>query len=375
MSIEIKKVSSKKELKEFVKFAFKLYKNNPYYIPSLTFDELNTFDTKKNPAFDFCEADFFLAYKDGEIAGRTAVILNKDTNKWWKQEHARFGWFDVIDDIEVTKALIETAENWAKEKGMKALKGPLGFCDLDHEGMLVHGFDELGTFATIYNFPYYPQHMEQLGYVKDVDWKEYQITMPTEIPERYTRMAAIVSQKFGVRTVSCKSSRELVKKYGDKIFQLWNDTYNVLYGYAPLTEKQVKYYIKMYLSFIRPDLISVIVDKDDNVIGMGITIPSLSKAFQKANGKLLPFGFIHLLKSIRKNDMVDLYLMGIHPDYQGKGLNSLIFADLVPKFIKNGFKFAETNPELENNGKIQVLWSEFGPRHHKTRRVYIKEFN
>lgn len=373
MSIEIKKVSSRKELKEFTRFALRLYKNNPYYIPSLTFDELNTFDPKKNPAFDFCEADFFLAIRDGEIVGRIAAILNKDTNKWWKQEHARFGWFDVIDDIEVSRALIETVEQWARDKGMKSLKGPLGFCDLDHEGMLVDGFDQIGTFATIYNYPYYPVHMEQLGYQKDVDWKEFLITIPDQIPERYTRMAAIVSEKYDLHLAQFKNSNDLVKRYGQKIFNLWNDTYNVLYGFAPLTDRQVKYYIKMYLSLLRSELVSIIVDKDDNVIGMGISIPSLSKAFQKSKGKLLPFGFIHLLKALRKNDTVDLYLMGIHPDYQGKGLNSMIFADLVPKYIKNGYKFAETNPELEKNGRIQVLWSEFNPRHHKTRRVFIKD--
>jgi GNAT superfamily N-acetyltransferase len=374
MSIEIKKVTSKKEMKEFVRFSLKLYKNNPYYIPSLTFDEINTLDRTKNPAFDFCEADYFIAKRNGEVVGRIAVILNNDTNKWWNQQHARFGWFDVIDDVEVTKALLTAAEQWAKDKGMNALKGPLGFCDLDHEGMLINGFDQIGTFATIYNYPYYPVHMEQLGYKKDVDWKEFLITMPTDLNERYMRMAKIVADKYNLRSVTAKNPKELVAKWGDKIFGLWNDTYKVLYGYAPLTDKQVKYYIKMYLSFIKTELVSIIVDKDENVVGMGIALPSLSKAFQKCKGSLFPFGFIHLLNAIKKNDIVDLYLMGIHPDYQKKGLNAMIFADLVPKFIKNGYKFAETNPELETNSHIQQLWSEFGPKHHKTRRVFIKEW-
>lgn len=374
MSLEIREVKSAKELKAFVKFSLKLYQENPYYVPSLIFDEINTFNPKKNPAFDFCESALFVAVRDGEIVGRVAGIINNDTNKWWDQEHARFGWFDVVDDQEVTKALLDTVEKWAKSRGMKALKGPLGFTDLDHEGMLVEGFNEMGTFATIYNHDYYPKHLENLGFRKDVDWKEYQITMPDVIPERYNRMAAIVSQKFDLRVVKFKTSKELVKVYGIKIFKLWNDTYNVLYGYSPLNDKQINYYIKMYLSFVRPDLVSIIVDKEDNVVGMGIAIPSLSKAFQKTKGKIFPFGFIHLLKALKKNDIVDLYLMGIHPDYQGKGLNSLIFADLVPIFIKNGYKLAETNPELEENGKIQQLWSEFNPRHHRRRRVYIREF-
>jgi GNAT superfamily N-acetyltransferase len=374
MRLEIKEVHTAKELRDFIHFPLKLYKNDPYYVPSLNFDEKNTFNPKKNPAFDFCESTCFLAIRDGEIVGRIAAILNKDTNKFWKQEHARFGWFDVIDDLEVTKALIEVAENWAKAKGMKAIKGPLGFCDLDHEGMLIEGFDEMGTFATIYNYDYYPKHLEKLGFHKDVDWKEYQITMPDQMPGRYARMAAIVSGKYNLHTVKFKKASELVKTYGAKIFKLWNDTYNVLYGFAPLTDRQVKYYIKMYLSLARADLISLIIDKDDNVVGMGIAIPSLSKAFQKANGRILPFGFIYLLKALRKNDIVDLYLMGIHPDYQGKGLNAIIFADLVPIFIKNGYKLAETNPELEKNGRIQVLWSEFDKRQHRRRRVFIKEF-
>lgn len=374
MSLEIREVKTAKELKAFIKFSLKLYKENTCYVPCLTYDETNTFNPKKNPALDFCDAIKFVAIRDGEIVGRIAGIINHDTNNWWKQEHARFGWFDVIDDQNVTKALLDAVGAWAKEKGMNALKGPLGFTDLDHEGMLVEGFDEMGTFATIYNYDYYPRHMENLGYRKDVDWKEYQITMPDQIPDRYTRMAAIVAQKYDLRVVKFKTASALVKKYGEKIFKLWNDTYNVLYGFAPLTDKQVHYYIKMYLSFVRSDLVSIIVDKDDNVVGMGIAIPSLSKAFQKTKGNIFPFGFIHLLKALRKNDLVDLYLMGIHPDYQGKGLNSMIFADLVPIFIKNGYKLAETNPELEENGRIQVLWADFNPRHHRRRRVYIKEF-
>jgi len=373
MSIEIKRVTSKSDMLKFIKFPLKLYKNNPYFIPALNFDELNTFNPKKNPAFDFCEADCFLALKNGEVVGRTAAILNKDVNKYWKQEHARFGWFDVIDDIEVTKALIETVEEWAREKGMKAIKGPLGFCDLDPEGMLVHGFDQLGTLATIYNYDYYPKHLEQLGFSKDIDWKEFLVDIPDQISDRYTRMADILANKYDLHIAKLKSNRQLIKQYGEKIFQLWNETYNVLYGFAPLTKRQEKYYIGIYLSLIRIDLISLIVDKNDDIIGFGISLPSLSKALQKAKGKLFPFGFLHILKAMRKNDTVDLYLMGVRPDYQQKGVISMIFADLVPTYIKNGYRLAETNPELEHNGKIQALWAEFGPRHHKTRRVFIRE--
>jgi hypothetical protein len=373
MSLEIKEVHSAKELKAFVKFPLKLYRNHPFNIPALTFDEINTFDSKKNPAFDFCEAACFVAVRDGKIVGRIAAFLNRNANKFWNQKRARFGWFDMIDDIEVTKALLETVEQWAKARGMNAITGPMGFTDLDHAGMLVEGFDLIGTFATLYNYPYYPQHMEKLGYRKDADWKEFRIQMPKALPERYARMAAIVSEKLDLRVVKFNSSKKLVRSYGEKIFRLWNDTYNILYGFSPLTDRQVKYYIKMYLSFIRPDLISLVVDKKDNVIGMGIAIPSLSKAFQKANGRILPFGFLPLMNALRKNDLVDLYLMGVHPDFQGKGVNALIFADLVPIFIKNGYKMAETNPELEENTRVQALWGDLNPEQVRTRRVYIKD--
>jgi GNAT superfamily N-acetyltransferase len=373
MSLEIREVRTAGEMKKFVKFALKLYDGNPYHVPALTFDEINTFDAKKNPAFDFCEEIRFLAYREGKIVGRIAGFINHNANKWWKVQNVRFGWFDVVDDVEVSKALLDAVSVWGKKKGMNALTGPMGFTDMDHAGMLVEGYDLIGTFATLYNYPYYPKHMEALGLTKDVDWKEFHIPMPEALPERYTRMANIVAQKYGLRTVKFTSLKQLVKCYGEKIFKLWNDTYNVLYGFSPLTDRQVTYYIKMYLSFVRPDLISIIVDQNDDVVGMGITLPSLSKAFQKANGKIFPFGFIPLMKALKKNDVVDLYLMGIHPDYQGKGVNAMIFADLVPIFIKNGYRFAETNPELELNSKVQLLWSDFNPQHVRTRRVFKKE--
>jgi GNAT superfamily N-acetyltransferase len=375
MSLEIREVRTAKEMKAFVKFALKLYKNHPYHVPALTFDEINTFDPKQNPAFDFCECSCFLAYRDGKIVGRIAAFINHNANKWWKVKNARFGWFDMVDDLEVSEALLTSVETWGKVRGMDAMTGPMGFTDMDHAGMLVEGFDIIGTFATLHNYPYYPQHMDKLGFIKDVDWKEFRIVLPAELPERFARMARVVGEKLELHTVKCKSSHRLVKRYGEKIFKLWNDTYNVLYGFSPLTDRQVKYYIKMYLSFIRPELISVVVDKNDTVVGMGITLPSLSKAFQKAKGGIFPFGWYHIMKALKKNNLVDLYLMGVHPNYQGKGVNSLIFADLVPIFLKNGYKMAETNPELEENTKVQALWGDLNPQHVRTRRVYKRKIN
>jgi GNAT superfamily N-acetyltransferase len=270
---------------------------------------------------------------------------------------------------------MDAVSAWGSKKGMVDLIGPLGFTDMDPEGMLIEGYDLTGTLATIYNYPYYPQHLEKLGFEKEIDWREFQITIPETIPDRYQRMSAIVAQKFELRTVREKSLKKLVDRYGKKLFQLINETYNVLYGFSTLTERQMQYYIKMYLSFARTDLISIVVDKEDNVVGMGITMPSLSKALQKSKGSLFPFGFIHLLKALKKNDIVDFYLMGVHPEYQNKGVSAMIFADLYPNFQKNGYRMAETNPELESNTKIQALWGDFAPKPVRRRRVFKKKLD
>lgn len=373
MSLEIREVRTKKEMSTFVKFPLSLYKDNPYYVPALVFDDLATFNPKKNPAYDFCESICFLAYKNEKIVGRVAGLINHNANKGWKVKDVRFGWYDVIDDLEVSKALLDAVAAWGAKKDMDRMIGPLGFTDMDPEGMLIEGYDLIGTLATIYNYPYYPVHMEKLGFEKEVDWKEFQIHIPESIPDRYNRMANIVAEKFELRMVKEKSLSKLVKLYGEKLFQLINETYCVLYGFSTLTERQMKYYIKMYLSFARTDLISIVVDKNDKVVGLGITMPSLSKAMQKSKGSLFPFGFIHLLKALKKNSVVDFYLMGVHPDYQNKGVSAMIFADLYPNFVKNGLKMAETNPELETNTKIQVLWSDFNPEPVRRRRVFKKE--
>lgn len=373
MSLEIREVRTKKEISTFVRFPLSLYKNHPYYVPALVFDDMATFNSKKNPAYDFCESIRFLAYKDGKIVGRVAGLINHNANEGWKVKDVRFGWFDAIDDLEVTKALMDAVAGWGMKKGMTHLTGPLGFTDLDPEGMLIEGYDLIGTLATIYNYPYYPVHMEKLGFEKEVDWKEFHINIPESIPDRYIRMSNIVAEKFELRIVKEKSLSKLVKLYGEKLFQLINETYCVLYGFSTLTERQMKYYIKMYLSFARTDLISIIVDKNDKVVGLGITMPSLSKAMQKSKGSLFPFGFIHMLKALRKNTVVDFYLMGVHPEYQNKGVSAMIFADLYPNFVKNGYTLGETNPELETNNKIQLLWSDFNPEPVRRRRVFKKE--
>jgi GNAT superfamily N-acetyltransferase len=373
MSVVIREVASKKELKEFIWFGIDLYKDCEFAAPPLMMDDLLNLSKGKNPALDFCEVSYFMAFKDGKIAGRIACILNPISNETWNQKHARFGWVDFIDDTEVTKALFDTAIAWAKEKGMTAIHGPLGFTDFDHEGTLIEGFDKLGTLAAIYNYPYYAKHIEANGFVKDMDWKEFQITIPDEFPEKYFRIADIVKKKFNLTALQFKSRKEVVNNYAAKIFDLLNLTYSHLYGFTKLNEKQKHFYISLYFSFFRTDTISIIVDGKDDVVALGIAMPSFTKALQKAKGRLFPFGWYYMLKALKKNDTVDLYLMAVHPDYQNKGVNSIMFAELMPRFAKNGYKFAESNPELELNTQMSAQWGSFEHVNHKRRRVYIKQ--
>jgi GNAT superfamily N-acetyltransferase len=352
-----------------------MYKNSPCYVPALVLDELDTLNAKKNPAFEYCEAKLFLAYRDGEIAGRIAAIINHRSNEIWKQKHARFGFIDFIDDNEVVDALFAAAGNWAKSKGMEAIHGPLGFTDLDREGLLIEGFDRVGTMATIYCYPYYREQLERAGFRKDVDWNEYYIPVPESVPDRHQRIAQIVREKYGLKVLKFKNLKQITP-YISQIFTLLNKAYQPLYGYVPLTDRQIEYYVKMYVPLLCWDIVSIIVKKEtDQVVAFGIACPSLSKALQKSRGKLLPFGWIHLLKALKGkgNPVVDLMIIGIDPEYQGKGVNAMIFADIIPSAHKCGFLFAESNPELETNNKVASLWDGFNAERHKVRRAYIKE--
>jgi GNAT superfamily N-acetyltransferase len=375
MKIEIREVTGKKELRAFVKFNIELYKDSPYHVPGLIADELITLSKEKNPAFDFCEATYFLAYKDGKIAGRIAGIINHRSNEVWKQQYARFGFVDFIDDREVSEKLFQAVESWAKSKGMTAMHGPLGFTDLDHEGLLIEGFDRLATMATAYTYPYYPGHLERLGYAKDQDWYEYRITAPREVPEKYARVAEIAKQRHGLKVVKFKKTKE-IWPYAYKLFALWNKAYAPLYAYAPLSDRQIEFYIKMYIPMLRLDLISLIVrEADDEVVGLGICIPNLSEALKKAGGRLFPFGFIPLLRALygKKVKVADMMMIGVDPEYQNKGVNALVFADIITAMVKLGVESCESNPELEINNKIQSNWEYFDAFVHKKRRAYIKE--
>ena len=373
--VEIRQINpTRSNLKKFVEFQIKLYEGNPYFIPPLVSDEIATLDSKVNPAFDHCESAYFMAYRDGKPVGRIAAMINKQVNEKENSRQARFGFVDFIDDAEVSKALFDTAEQWAKEKGMDNIVGPLGFTDLDNEGMLINGFEELGTMATIYNYPYYPQHIERLGYEKEVDWHEFLIEVPEQIPDTHKRIAEIVKKKFNLRVVKFTSRKALKEQYGQALFELINEAYDDLYGYSRLTKRQIDYYIKIYLGMLNLDLVTLIVDGDDQLVGVGISIQSMSRALQKSKGKMFPFGWWHLLKGLKgKNDRVDLLLVAVKPQYMGKGVNALLFTDLIPAYNKYGFKWAESNPELESNAAVQNQWEAFPYRQHRNRRAFIKK--
>lgn len=376
MAVTIKKVTTKRELKRFIRFNYKLYKGNPYSVPDLYDDMLNTFNKKKNAAFEFCEAEYFLAYKDEQLVGRVAAIINNRANQTWNKREVRFGWIDFTDDTEVSEALINAVEQWGKERGMTHITGPLGFTDMDAEGMLVEGFDQLGTMATIYNYPYYPQHMERLGFVKDADWVEYKIFIPDAIPDKHKRISDLIQRKYNLKIKKYTSSKAIARDYGQAIFELVNEAYTPLYGYSALTQGQIDQYVKMYLPILDLRMVTLITDADDQLIAVGISMPSLSEALQKSHGRLLPFGWFYLLKALffkRRAKMLDLLLVAVKPEYQNKGVNALLFSDLIPVYQQLGFEYAESNPELELNGKVQAQWEYFRTEQHKRRRAFIKE--
>ncbi len=375
MSIQIKTVTTRKDLKTFVRYANKLYKGNKYYVPSMPFDDMNTLDKEKNGAFDFCKAEYYLAYKDGEVVGRVAAIVNYKANEAWKVDQVRFGWFDFIDDLEVSKALLDAVVAFGKAHGMTQIVGPLGFTDFDPEGMLVEGYDRVSTMALIYNHPYYPEHMKKHGYVKETGWVEYRITIPDVLPEKHVKIAGIVKERYNLKIVK-KTKRQIRKeKYGHKLFRLINETYCVLYGYSLLSEKQIDQYVDVYLGLVDMEMLTFIEDSEGELIGAGVTIPSMAEALQKCNGEIFPFGWYYLLKSMYwgKPDTLDMLLIGVRPDWQNKGVNSLLFVELFQRYKKMGFKYAETNANLETNAKVQAMWTPFEREQHKKRWVFGKE--
>jgi hypothetical protein len=372
--IVLTKVATKKELKRFIAFQNQLYKGNKFWCPQMRMDEINTLSRDKNPAFEFCEAEYWIAWRGKEMVGRIAGIINHKANERWNEKLVRFGWIDFIDELEVSRLLIDTVTAWGTSKGMNGIHGPLGFSDMDNEGMLIKGFDELATLASIYNYPYYVDHMEKLGFIKAADWVQYEFEIPPTIPEKVDRLSLLVQEKYKLRILKAKKAKELLP-YAPKMFKTLNAAFSELYGYTVLTQKQVDMYIKAYFGFVRPEFISFVIDEQDEVVGFGVSLPSLTRALQKCDGKLFPFGFLYLLKAMKKNDTIDMYLNGVRPDYHAKGVNALYYNEMHRAYIKYGIKKAVTNPQLEDNAKALTIWKNFNGRQHLTRRCWIKHLH
>ncbi len=376
MAVHIETVSTDKQMKQFIRLNYELYKNNPYSVPDLYSDMKNTFNRQKNAAFEFCEAEYFLAYKDGKLAGRVAGIINHRANERWGNRSVRFGWIDFIDDPEVSAALIRAVEEWGSKKGMKQIEGPRGFTDMDAEGTRIEGFDQLSTMATIYNYPYYPEHMEQMGFQKATDWVEYKLYVPKEMPDKYHRVAEMIRRRYDLRVKKLKNMKEVRQgEYGHRIFALINEAFKPLFGYSEMTEKQIDQYVKMYLPVLDLRMVTLVEDAAGELVAVGISMPSLSRALQKAKGKLWPLGWWHLLKALRfkRPKILDLMLVGVKPEYQSKGVNALLFDDLIPIYQEMGFEYGETNVELEDNAKVQAQWQYLEREQHKRRRAYRKD--
>jgi ribosomal protein S18 acetylase RimI-like enzyme len=374
MAIEILEAVSERDLRSFIRFPFDLYRKSPYWVPPLIAEELLTLSRERNPTFETCTARYWLARREGKVVGRIAGIINNAYIKKWGYRYARFGWIDFVDDREVSGALFETLERWALSEGMAAVHGPLGFTDMDHEGMLVEGFDELGTMAALYNYPYYPVHTESRGYSKEADWVEYEIKVPATIPEKAERIAQITAGRRGVHVLDAKKPKDFLP-YAHQIFDVINETYADLFSFTPLTETQITYYTKLYFPNIVADYVKLLLDGQNRVAGFVIAMPSLSRALQKARGRLFPFGFMHLLIALKRPKYIDLYLGAVRRDLQGKGVDALLMSELARTCIRNHIISAESNLELEENKLVQALWRNFERRQHKRRRCYLKHLS
>lgn len=371
--VKICEVKTKHQLKEFIRFPNHLYKDCPYYVPPLLMDEVATLSSK-NPAREYCRAVYWLAYRDNQVVGRVAGIINDEYIQKWKNNYARFGWLDFIDDKEVSSALMKTVEDWTRVNGLEGLHGPLGFCDLDKEGLLIEGFEEMGSIITMYHFPYYREHLEALGYAKDIDWFEFDITMPQDKPNKVlSTIAQRTSQKYDLHILKIDRIKD-ARPYIGQMFELINVAYEDLYGVVPLTKRQISAYTEQYIGFCNPEYISFVMDRESRLAGFALVLPSLSQALRKSGGRLFPFGFIRLLKAIKKNDMLDLYLTAVRPEYKNTGVSAICLEHLTRNAIKNGVKHSIGSPQLETNHAIHSFWRFFDDvRIHRKRRCYLKK--
>ena len=357
-NITIKEVITKKDFKAFLQFPYDLFKNDKMWVPSLLIDEKTTFDKKKNPALEFCDYKIFMAYKDGEAVGRIVGIINHKANTIWKENRIRFGWFDFIDDKQVSQALLSAVENWGKQNGLSEVVGPMGFTDMDKEGMTVEGFDVDAPMACYYNPSYYPEHMDYLSYRKEVDWIQYQIPASQSVPEKVERVNNMIKDRYNLKIVQGMSVSKIAKRYGLKLFDTINESFSHLFGYVPLNDAQKKFYIKQYFPFLDKRLICLIVDEKDDVVAFGVSMPSLSMALRKCKGKLFPFGWVHILKALKTFDNIDLYLNGVKPEWQNKGVHSIYYSEMNKRYISLGVKMAIANPQLETNQAANI-WEKY----------------
>ena len=375
--VQIVEVNNKKQLRKFVSLPNKMYKNVPQFVPAFYGDDMSDWDKSKNPAFQYCEARAFLAYRDGKIVGRIAGILNRQANEKWHTNRMRFSQVDFIDDPEVSKALFDTVEKWAVEKGCTELQGPLGFCDMDREGMLVEGYDRRNMFITYYNLPYYNEHLSRMGFHKDTDWVEYKINVPSEQDEIYQKIRHLseIVMKRGHFHKADFTKRSQYKPYIKDFFELVNVAYKELYGVVTLNQEQIDKYADKFIPLINPDYCCLVLDEEENLVGFGVCCPSVADAMKKSNGKLFPFGWVRVLRALHKNTAVDLLLIAVRPEMRSKGVNAVIIDHIMQSCIKNGIVYAETGPQLETNSKVLSQWREFDTEAHKRRRCYVKELS
>lgn len=379
-TVTVSQISTEKEMRAFVRFNYELYKDCPYAVPDLLEDTLETLSPHCNPAFRFCQAAFFLARRDGKIVGRVAAIINSRANERWERKDVRFGWIDFIDDLDVSQALLQAVEQWGRERGMDRMVGPLGFTDLDPEGMLTEGFDQLSTLCTIYNYPYYPEHIRRLGLERETGWVERKVFIPKGEHEannaKYFRIAQMAEQRYGFRLRHFGSKREIRKGgYVQKMLGVINRAYAELYGYSELDSEQMEWYAKRFLLMLDRRFLSVVENREGEIIGVGVCMPSVSRAVQKAHGKLFPFGWRHIARELwfkQKHQILDMLLVGVLPEYHEKGANALFFADLIPGGINGGYEWAESHPQLEDNLASQMQWKYLDCTIHKRRAVFAK---
>lgn len=367
--IEIREINKKRDIKKFVEFPNILYKENPYFVPNMFGDEVNMFNPKKNPAYEYCETKLFLAYKDKKIVGTICGLISRAYNKKKNVKQIRFTRIDMIDDFEVTKALINAVMVWGREKGMNQMIGPIGFSDFDKQGLLIEGYEEMSNSITLYHYPYYKEHLEKLGFVKDVDWVEFQVIMPREENVRLNRLSTAIQKRYGYHMVKVKNKKEAVPYIGD-VFNLINEAFAPLYGVVPLTDKQKDDYAKQIIKLVNFDFLFLVADKDNELIGFGLIAPSISEALKSCRGHLFPFGFLKVLRALKKTEVMDMYLIAVKPEHQSKGVNALILAEGVRASIRHGVDYAETGPELETNTKMLSQWRGFETRQHRRRRCY-----